>query len=166
MEPENEEGLSFLELAQAATRLVREWEEDHPLMEAAEDSTHVALNFQTMENLLSIARGAAVETADNVDAAGELLDIIAGSGKKEETQRASEKMASVMKIVQGFHKAVTGAREEAETTQARLLERLDRMPDWMGQETLQGMRKCAGVITNAIKEYEDVTGMARARRRR
>ena len=31
MKPENEEGLSFLELAQAATQLAREWEEDHPL---------------------------------------------------------------------------------------------------------------------------------------
>ena len=75
-------------------------------------------------------------------------------------------MASVLDAVRGLHKAVTGAREKAETTQAGLLERLDRMPDWMGQETLQGMRKFAGVITKAIKEHEDVTGMAEELARR
>ena len=74
MKPENEEGLSFLKIAQAATHLAREWDEDHPLKETAEDSTHVALNFQKMGNLLSIARGAAVETADKVDTVGELLN--------------------------------------------------------------------------------------------
>ena len=160
MKRENPESPSFLDLARKATRLAGKSANDPQAADAAADTASMALHLQTMENLLRRARGAAVESTDKIDTAGALLDTVTGGRKQGETRDAREQLEIVLEIVQGFHQAVTSAREEAETTQAKLLEHFNRMEEWMEHKILQDLRRDSGVITAAIREYEDVTRMA------